>query len=87
MPDAVEISVEKILRGLPLDGEEAEICDFTLEEQNAALESQGVVPCVKANYKPILGDTVTYVVAAVILNDKNEVLMMQEAKPACAGKW
>lgn len=30
---------------------------------------------------------VTYVVAAVIINENDEVLMMQEAKPQCMGKW
>lgn len=87
MPDAVEISLTKLLKGLPLAGDEAEICDFTLEEQNAALEAQGVTPTVDPTYKPVCSETVTYVVAAVILNEKNEVLMMQEAKQSCAGKW
>lgn len=87
MSAAVESSIEKVLNGLPLEGHEAEICDFTLEEQNAALESQGVTPTVSPSYKPILGETVTYVVAAVVLNEKNEVLLMQEAKQSCAGKW
>lgn len=87
MPDTVEISLGKLLKGLPLEGDEGEICDFTLEEQNAALEAQGVTPTVDLSYKPVCSETVTYVVAAVILNEKNEVLMMQEAKQSCAGKW
>lgn len=87
MPDSVEVSLGKLLKGLPLDGDEAEICDFTLEEQNAALEAQGVTPTVDPSFKPICSETVTYVVAAVILNENNEVLMMQEAKKSCAGKW
>ena len=28
-----------------------------------------------------------YVVMAVIINEKNEILMMQEAKSSCAGQW
>ncbi|RZC43170.1 NUDIX domain containing protein [Asbolus verrucosus] len=87
MPDTVELSVEKVLDGLPLDGEESEICDFSLEEQNAALESQGVCPSVGPNFKPVLGETLTYIVAVVVINDDGEVLMMQEAKESCAGKW
>lgn len=87
MPDSVEVSLEKLLKGVPLDGEEAEICDFTLEEQNAALESQGVTTNVDPTFKPICSETVTYVVAAVIFNENDEVLMMQEAKKSCAGKW
>lgn len=30
---------------------------------------------------------VNYIVAAVIINDRSEVLMMQEAKPQCKEKW
>lgn len=29
----------------------------------------------------------TYIVSAVLINDQNEVLMMQEAKQHCLGKW
>ncbi|KAJ8914587.1 hypothetical protein NQ315_017292, partial [Exocentrus adspersus] len=56
-------------------------------QQNEALESQGIQPSLDPKYKPILGETVTYIVACVILNDYHEVLMMQEAKKSCAGKW
>lgn len=87
MPDLVELNVEKVLQGDALLDADSEICDFSLEEQNAALESQGIAPSVNPNYKPVLGETVTYIVAAVIINDHNEVLMMQEAKQSCAGKW
>lgn len=87
MPDSVETAINKVLKGLPLDGEQSEICDFSIEEQNAALESQGITPSVSPNYKPITRETIMYVVAAVILNENNEVLMMQEAKQSCAGKW
>lgn len=87
MPDNVENNVIRVLKGLPLEGEEAEICDFSLEEQNSALESQGVASTLDPNFKPILGETVTYIVACVMVNENNEVLMMQEAKHSCAGKW
>jgi 8-oxo-dGDP phosphatase len=30
---------------------------------------------------------VTYIVAAVVINDQGEVLMIQEAKASCIGKW
>lgn len=40
-----------------------------------------------SSYIPICQKTVTYIVAAVIINDQNEVLMMQEAKASCSGKW
>lgn len=39
------------------------------------------------NYKPVCKKTVCYIVAAVLLNDREEVLMMQEAKSSCAGAW
>lgn len=87
MPDSVETNLIRVLKGLSLTGEEAEICDFSLEEQNEALESQGIQPTVDPHYKPVLGETVTYIVAGVILNEYGDVLMMQEAKPSCAGKW
>lgn len=87
MPDSVEESLHAVLSGLPLEGEEAEICDFSLEEQNEALESQGIQPSVDPKYKPVLCETIMYIVACVIVNEYNEVLMMQEAKQSCAGKW
>ncbi|XP_023012762.2 8-oxo-dGDP phosphatase NUDT18 [Leptinotarsa decemlineata] len=87
MPDSVEENLQRVLKGLPLDADEAEICDFTLEEQNEALESQGIQPSVDPKYKPILCETVMYIVACVILNEHDEVLMMQEAKKSCSGKW
>lgn len=31
--------------------------------------------------------TVTYIVAAILINDNDEILMIQEAKASCAGKW
>ncbi|XP_050314238.1 8-oxo-dGDP phosphatase NUDT18 [Anthonomus grandis grandis] len=87
MPDSVETSLLKVLNGEALVGEEAEICDFTLEDQNEALESQGIQPRIDPNYKPIVGETINYIVACVILNEHGDVLMMQEAKQSCAGKW
>lgn len=89
MPDTVELSLKKVLKGISLENAEAEICDFSLEEQCEALEAQGKQPKFKytADYKPTLGVTVTYIVACVVINESDEVLMMQEAKKSCAGKW
>lgn len=39
------------------------------------------------SFSPRLGTTITYIVAAVIFNEQNEVLMIQEAKSRCAGSW
>lgn len=89
MPDTVESNIKKVLKGQPLIGEEADICDFSIEDQNAALETTGINPSFKpgVKFKPVVGQTVTYIVAVVLLNEQNEVLMMQEAKKSCAGKW
>ncbi|XP_058118010.1 8-oxo-dGDP phosphatase NUDT18 [Anopheles ziemanni] len=83
----METNLVRVLEGQYLDELTSELCDFTLEEQNAATEAQGVKPLAASDYVPIVGKTVTYVVACVIVNDANEVLMMQEAKESCAGKW
>lgn len=88
MADAnMELNLVQLLDGKHFDEVTSELCDFTLEEQNAATEAQGVQPSAASDFVPVLGKTVTYIVACVLINDKNEVLMMQEAKESCAGKW
>ncbi|CAB3226743.1 unnamed protein product [Arctia plantaginis] len=87
MSQQVSTSMSRLLNGLGLDGEEHRICDFTIADQNSVAESQGITPTTPSNFKPVLGSNVTYVVACVIINEANEVLMMQEAKESCAGKW
>ncbi|KAK6641116.1 hypothetical protein RUM44_012818 [Polyplax serrata] len=49
--------------------------------------AKGVAPLAASDYVPILSKTVTYIVVGVLINSKNEVLMMQEAKKSCAGQW
>lgn len=87
MPDTVEENIRRILKGLPLEDEESVVCDFSLAEQNAAMEAQGISPTANSDHRPVLGETITYIVAAVLLNEQDEVLMIQEAKQSCAGKW
>lgn len=88
MADAnMELNLVQLLDGKHFDEITSELCDFTLEEQNAATEAQGVQPSAASDFIPVLGKTVTYIVACVLINDKNEVLVMQEAKESCAGKW
>ncbi|XP_035450335.1 8-oxo-dGDP phosphatase NUDT18 [Spodoptera frugiperda] len=87
MSRQVDLNINKLLDGLGLDGEDNTICDFTIADQNCVAESQGITPTTPSNFKPVLGSNVTYVVACVIVNQSNEVLMMQEAKESCAGKW
>lgn len=87
MSHQVDQNISQLLEGLGLGGEEHDLCDFTIADQNSVAESQGITPTTPSNFKPVLGGNVTYVVACVILNESNEVLMMQEAKESCAGKW
>ncbi|KAG7172103.1 8-oxo-dGDP phosphatase NUDT18-like, partial [Homarus americanus] len=49
--------------------------------------AKGVAPSTPSDYTPTLRDNVCYIVAAVLVNDEGHVLMMQEAKSSCAGKW
>lgn len=84
----METNLMKLLDGgQALDEVTSELCDFTLEQQNMFAESQGIKTSASSDYQPILGKTVTYIVACVIFNENNEILMMQEAKKSCAGKW
>ncbi|XP_050674838.1 8-oxo-dGDP phosphatase NUDT18 [Leptidea sinapis] len=87
MASKIELNLNRLLDGLGIDGDENDFCDFTIADQNSVAESQGITPTTPSNYKPVLGSNVTYVVACVILNDNDEILMMQEAKESCAGKW
>lgn len=87
MPDTVESNIERALDGVELEDEDSQICDFSVEEQNDALESQGIQTNTSGNYKLVVGETMTYVVVGVFINENDEVLMMQEAKKSCAGKW
>lgn len=87
MSQQINASISRLLNGQGLQEEEYSICDFTIADQNSVAESQGITPTTPSNFKPVLGSNVTYVVACVIINDSNEVLMMQEAKESCAGKW
>lgn len=83
----MENNLIRVLDGQFLDELTSELCDFTLEEQNAVLEATGVSPSIPSDFVPILSSSVTYIVACILFNDKEEVLMMQEAKKSCAGKW
>ncbi|XP_015110559.1 8-oxo-dGDP phosphatase NUDT18 [Diachasma alloeum] len=86
MPDVIEQKIKQVLGGLSL-ADSDELCDFTLVEQNEAIEARGIQPTASSNYVPICQKTVTYIVAAVLINEHEEVLMIQEAKASCAGKW
>ncbi|XP_046742975.1 8-oxo-dGDP phosphatase NUDT18 [Diprion similis] len=86
MPDTIEDKIRLVLNGQSVNDND-DLCDFTLAEQNESIEAKGIQPTASSDYVPICQKTVTYVVAAVLINDNDEVLMMQEAKASCAGKW
>lgn len=83
----IEDKLSRVFRMENLDDISNELCDFSLEEQIAATEAQGIQPSTSSDYIPVIGRSVTYVVVCVLINDTNEVLMMQESKPSCVGKW
>lgn len=41
----------------------------------------------KSNFKPVCKENIAYIVGIVLINDKNEVCLIQEAKSSCKGKW
>lgn len=62
-------------------------CDFTLMDQSIELKTSRGVDTGTCSFIPICKQNVFYIVMAVLFNDKDEVLMMQEAKKECAGTW
>lgn len=84
--DDISTNVALLLEGKPYE-EMHEFCDFSLEQQNEVALAKNVQPSAPADFKPVIKKSVTYIVAAVIINDHGEVLMMQEAKSSCAGQW
>jgi 8-oxo-dGDP phosphatase len=84
--EEIKSNVALLLEGKPYE-EMHEFCDFTLEEQNELQVAKGVQPTAPNEFKPIIKKNVSYIVAAVLINDQGEVLMMQEAKSTCAGQW
>ncbi|XP_076176337.1 8-oxo-dGDP phosphatase NUDT18 [Ptiloglossa arizonensis] len=80
----IENQIELLLAGNPLEIDDTyEACHAA---QNDILGTKGTQSSPN-NYVPICQKTVTYIVAAVVINDQGDVLMMQEAKASCTGKW
>merc|ERR1712172_285927 len=75
--DIIKDQIRLLMEGRPYE-ELHEFCDFSLSEQNEAIASKGVPPSVPSDFVPVLKKNVCYIGAAVIFNEKNEVLMMQE---------
>lgn len=84
--DSIQDNIRLLLEGRPYE-ELHEFCDFSLRDQNDVTAAKGVPPTAPADFKPIVKKSVCYIVAAVLFNEKGEVLMMQEAKSSCAGQW
>ncbi|XP_030568122.1 8-oxo-dGDP phosphatase NUDT18 [Drosophila novamexicana] len=84
---SIEEKVRSILNAKDLGDITAELCDFSLKEQFATAEAQGVQPSATADFVPQVGQTINYIVACVLFNEHDELLMIEEAKPSCAGKW
>ena len=51
------------------------------------LVAKGQTPSAPPDFIPKLKQSVCYIVMAVIFNDNNDILMMQEAKSTCSGQW
>jgi len=75
-----------LLNGQDIE-ESQDYCDFSLEEQNEIAVAKGQTPSAPPDFIPKLKQSVCYVVMAVIFNDNNDILMMQEAKSTCSGQW
>ncbi|CAL8110179.1 unnamed protein product [Orchesella dallaii] len=84
--DPIEGQIKALLQGQGLQDENI-FCDFTLADQNEALASKGVTTTGPLDFVPLTKKSVTYIVAAVLVNEDGEVLMIQEAKSSCNGQW
>lgn len=84
--ELIQDHIRLLLEGRPYE-ELHEFCDYSLTQQNEVTAAKGVPPSAPNDFKPVVKKSVCYIVAAVLFNDKNEVLMMQEAKSSCAGQW
>ncbi|KAG7209466.1 hypothetical protein KM043_015555 [Ampulex compressa] len=84
MPDTIENQIETLLTGQALENDD--VCHFGHAQTETVGTKGGQSPS-NTVYVPICLKTVTYIVAAVVVNDQGEVLMMQEAKASCSGKW
>ncbi|XP_033828702.1 8-oxo-dGDP phosphatase NUDT18 [Periophthalmus magnuspinnatus] len=69
--EAMEEMEEQVERLLKGEGAEVMVCDMGVDQSKPAT----------------LRKNVTYIVGAVIFNDKEEVLMVQEAKSECYKQW
>lgn len=85
MAENIETTLLYLLDGKYFDELTKDMCDFTIIEQNIKIDTLNAKK--SQEFQPILERTVTYIVACILINENNEVLMMQEAKQSCAGTW
>ena len=74
--ETIEDNLRLLMEGKPYE-EMYEFCDYSLVDQNDAAAAKGVQPSAPSDYLPVIQKSVTYIVAAVIINEHGEVLMMQ----------
>ena len=70
--EEIKSNVALLLEGKPYE-EMHEFCDFTLEEQNEVQVAKGVTPSAPADFKPVIKKSVSYIVAAVLINDQGKI--------------
>ena len=70
--EEIKSNVALLLEGKPYE-EMHEFCDFTLEEQNEVQVAKGVTPSAPADFKPVIKKSVSYIVAAVLINDQGKL--------------
>jgi len=78
--DEVQAQLQLLLAARPYE-EMREHCDFSLADQAEAAMAKGVAPAASADYRPVVKKSVTYIVAAVLVDDRGAVLMMQVSSP------
>ncbi|XP_017880503.1 8-oxo-dGDP phosphatase NUDT18-like isoform X2 [Ceratina calcarata] len=80
MSMTTEKEIELLLAGHSLEIDDTQIANHAAANEIGPKGLPGT-------YVPLCQKTVTYIVAAVVINKQGEVLMIQEAKASCNGKW
>ncbi|XP_015793335.1 8-oxo-dGDP phosphatase NUDT18 [Tetranychus urticae] len=86
MESTLDSYLKRIISGKSL-AEIKDICDFSLKDQAIELKATKGIASQTCKFTPICKQNIFYIVTAVIFNEKDELLMMQEAKSECAGTW
>ncbi|XP_053203659.1 8-oxo-dGDP phosphatase NUDT18-like [Panonychus citri] len=82
----LENYIKRIISGKSLP-EIKDVCHFSLKDQAIELKATKGIESSTCKFTPICKQSIFYIVTAVIFNEKDELLMMQEAKSECAGTW